>query len=93
MSTTIREEWEVTGDPGENYPAYRWVFGSPRFNNDGESVRRLGDTPEEQARSFMRVVTRNWPVATLRRRTVTETEWEEVVSKGRKNRATAPKNQ
>lgn len=75
---TVREEWMVTGEPGEPYPSYRFVFGSPVRLALGEDA-----DPEESARKFAEGIksatTRPWQDGPhLHKRTVTEAPWEEV---------------
>lgn len=66
---TTREEWEVSGNP-PGYPAYRFVFGNP---NESDKT----GTPEERARNFI-AATGDWEFVTMRKRTITETDWEVV---------------
>jgi hypothetical protein len=75
---TVREEWLVTGDPGEPYPKYRFVFGSPGRIAMGEDA-----DPAEAARKFVRGIERAltppWKDGPhLHKRTVTETPWKPV---------------
>lgn len=80
---TLREEWEIVGDPGPGFPRpYRWVFGDGWHTPQPD----LGSTPGEQARTLFEQLTTSRdgrpPALTdahLRMRTVIETRWEEVI--------------
>lgn len=69
---TTYEEWRVTGDPGEGFPPYEFVW-SPLRNPDHAT--------EGEARGFVRLIESvgGWPDGPhLHKRTVTVTEWQEV---------------
>jgi hypothetical protein len=69
---TTYEEWRVTGEPGNGYPAYDFTW-SRRQTPDQD--------PEKAARSFIELIADGigWQDGPhLSRRTVTETEWEPV---------------
>lgn len=75
---TVREEWMVTGEPGELFPSYRFVFGSPIRLASGKDA-----DPEAAAREFVdgieNATAGPWREGPhLHKRTVTETPWEEV---------------
>jgi hypothetical protein len=70
------EEWRITGDPGEGYPGYHFVW-SRRLQPHKDA------DPEQSAREFVRRVRQAWemPWASgphLSRRTVVIGEWEDV---------------
>lgn len=70
----IFEEWRVTGDPGEGYPKYDFVYSPDRNPH-------LGD-PEQMARKFMAMLAERTPPwldgPHLSKRVVRRTQWEEV---------------
>lgn len=71
---TEHEEWRVTGEPGQDYPPYDFVWSTFRGTDHGHH-------PERSARGFIELV-RDGPGWVdgpyLSRRTVTATEWAEV---------------
>lgn len=69
----VREEWEVTGEPGEPFPPYRFVFGDPNESNKDGS-------PEQRARDFVEIVRKGggwYDTIRLRSRVITESPWRE----------------
>ncbi len=69
-TAVTREEWRVTGDPGDRYPPYSFVWTPLRGDTD----------PEASARGFIALIAEHggtWRDGPhLHRRTVTETPWE-----------------
>jgi hypothetical protein len=67
-----REEWRVTGEPGQGYPPYSFTFGSPTRLAMGED-----EDPEASARASIAGIA--WDDGPhLWKRTIIETPWEEV---------------
>lgn len=75
-AVTTREEWRVTGSPGQGFPLYDFTFGNPTRLAMGED----GD-PEAAARAFMAPILQRgtWVDGPhLSMRSITETDWVEI---------------
>jgi len=77
MSDEVVHEWRVTGEPGEGFPTYSYVWAS---NTKHFEPGRLGKeiTAEEAARSFV-MESGPWREGPhLHHRTVMRSEWRQM---------------